>query len=64
MKDQILAQIGSMKITKEKNANCANKIRMFINELSPELLQKYWEVENLTSDYNIHIQDEIFKRLL
>jgi hypothetical protein len=64
MKNQVLDKIGLMDTTKEKGAVCADKIQSFISMLTPKQCEAFWEVENVLMEYDVHIQDEIFKRLL
>jgi hypothetical protein len=61
---KILVEIEGTINAKEKNKLCANAICELMSELSTIQRKKLLEIENRISDYNIYIQDEIFKRLL
>lgn len=64
MKNKILSEIYNAPTTKEKTALCADKIQTFLGKISPELRKDFFEIEDMLSEYDIYIQDEIFKRLL
>lgn len=64
LKEQILERIGNLPVTKDKNAKCAELIQRLITELPPGQQELFWEIENAIVDYNIFIQDEIFRQLL
>lgn len=63
-KNDVLDDICLIPETKVKNTNCADLIQIFISTLNPNQLQTFWDIESVVKDYNIFIQDEIFKRLL
>ncbi len=62
MKDDILAEIASTSIAKEKNKKCADAIQSFISELSPPQLEKFWNVANLVADHHSYTIDQLLNR--
>jgi hypothetical protein len=64
MENKIIEEIEKTADAKEKNKRCAGIIDEFLSMLSIDQKEKFWQVANNVVDYNLYIQDEIFKRLL